>query len=302
MEGKRIDKYLAEKFEDTSRSKLQKLIKSGKVLVNGESAKASCILHAGDDVFVPDLDEDVVVDAASENLDLEIIKETSDYLVINKPAGMVVHPGDNSHLTGTVVNAVLDKIDDNVGEEGRPGIVHRLDKDTSGALLVAKTADAYQHFVEQFKERKIKKLYKALVFGVPEHLKGVIEAPISRNLKFRKKMGVASAGSGKMAISEYSVDKVYKIDERISVSLIDVDIKTGRTHQIRVHMSSIGHPVVMDTSYGKTITNRRFKELFGLSRQFLHAERLSFIDLNGKKVSVIAKLPADLQAVLDQLV
>jgi len=300
MVRKRLDKHLAEKYSEISRSRLQKLIKTGGVLVNGVSVKASYTVNDTDDVFVPEL-VDKSVTIVSEKIDLDIIKKTDDYLVVNKPAGMVVHPSETGHNTGTVVNAVLDMVDPGVGEEKRPGIVHRLDKETSGVLLVARTQEAYEHFVKQFKERKIKKVYKALVFGSPEHPHGVIEAPIARDLKNRKKMGIASEKRGRIAVSEYEVVESYEIDPKLTVSLLDVDIKTGRTHQIRVHMSSIEHPVVMDTSYGNSSLNRQFKKRFGLDRQFLHAEKLSFVDLNGKRVSVKAKMPIALQDVLEKL-
>lgn len=299
-EKMRIDKYLALRMPDVSRSRLQKMIRDGSVLVNGVRVKASYVLKEGDDVDVREVVDDVSR-VEKQDIDLRILYECKDFMVIDKPAGVVVHPGESGHTKGTVVNALLDKIDEDVGEVGRPGIVHRLDKDTSGVLIVAKTKRGYKHFVEQFKGRKVRKVYLALVKGELEHKEGVIDSPISRNVRNRKKMGLVSEREGKRAVSRYKIVKEYEIDKGSFVSLVEVQIETGRTHQIRVHMAGIGHPVIGDNAYGTESFNRRFKEKFGLKRQFLHAEELEFVDLDGKKKKIASDLPKDLDNVLTKL-
>ena len=299
-EKMRVDKYLALRMPDVSRSKLQKMIQSGSVLVNGVCVKASYVLKEGDDVSVKEV-ESGEVKLKKEDIDLKVLYECEDFMVIEKPAGVVVHPGEGSHMKGTVVNALFDKIDEDVGEVGRPGIVHRLDKDTSGVLIVAKTKRGYKHFVEQFKGRKMQKVYLTLVKGVPEHKEGVIDSPISRNVRSRKKMGLVSEREGRKAISRYKIVKEYETLKGSFVSLVEVQIETGRTHQIRVHMAGIGYPVVGDNTYGMGSFNRRFKEKFGLKRQFLHAKELEFVDLDGKKKKIVSDLPRDLSEVLAKL-
>ncbi len=299
-EKMRIDKYLALRMPDVSRSRLQKMIRDGSVLVNGGKVKASYVLKEGDDVSVNEV-ESGEVKLKKEDIDLKVLYECEDFMVIEKPAGVVVHPGESGHMKGTVVNALLDKIDEGVGEVGRPGIVHRLDKDTSGVLIVAKTKRGYKHFVEQFKGRKVQKVYLTLVKGVPEHKEGVIDSPISRNVRSRKKMGLVSEREGRKAISRYKIVKEYETLKGSFVSLVEVQIETGRTHQIRVHMAGIGYPVVGDNTYGMGSFNRRFKEKFGLKRQFLHAKELEFVDLDGKKKKIVSDLPRDLSEVLAKL-
>jgi 23S rRNA pseudouridine1911/1915/1917 synthase len=291
----RVDKYLAAKKPEYSRSKIQKMIKTGEVLVNGGKVKASKVLNEGDDIKINE-EAEVEQKIEKEDLPVDILLEEKDYLVIDKPAGMVVHPSDTGHFKGTVVNAMMGKVKKGVGEDFRPGIVHRIDKDTSGALIVARTQEGYEYFVEQFKKRKIRKIYKALVKGILLHKEGIIDSPISRDVKSRKKMGLVSEKDGKSAISRYKV-----VQEFENQSLLEVEIETGRTHQIRVHMSAIDHPVIGDNTYGAGSYNRKFKEKFGLRRQFLHAERLEFIDVYGKKKKIVVDLPKDLKNVLAKL-
>lgn len=298
IEGVRLDKFLAMKLEALSRAKIQSFIKAGDVLVNDEKVKSSYILRLEDKVYVKNIDlvDDVLV---AEELNLEVLYEDDDCMVLDKPAGLVIHPGEGGkHLEGTVANAVKSKVDVGVGEDMRPGIVHRLDKDTSGVLAIAKTAIGYESLLQQFRERKIFKSYLALVNGVLNHPTGIINSPIGRDLKQRKKMAI-SAG-GKESISKYAVIDSFSLGQDRVFSLVEVQIKTGRTHQIRVHMAAIGHPVIGDDVYGTKAINKFFKEKYGLTRQFLHAQKLEFIS-GGKKVKIKSPLPGDLQKILNSL-
>ncbi len=305
MENIRLDKYVTLKYPELSRAKVQRLIKEGGILVNGKKVKTAYILSENDDVFVNEKSlKDSVLGVSTlkaEHFELKILYEDESCFVIDKPAGMVVHPGEGeTHLSGTVANAILSKVDPDAGEKDRPGIVHRLDKDTSGALLIAKTKKAYDFFVSQFKEGKVGKEYVVLVFGEPSHSIGKIDSPIGRSLKDRKKMAVMR--EGRYAVTDYEVEKVFESYDEGVVSLLKVGIPTGRTHQIRVHMSAIGYPVVGDDVYGETRRNRKFKERFGLKRQFLHAQKISFVSPDGdEKISVISSLPSELQRVLSSL-
>ncbi len=294
----RIDKYLAEQYVELSRSKIQKLIKEGRVLVNKEKVKVSYEVLEQDKVEVFQVEEaDRTI--FSEDTPVEILLEEKDYLVLNKPAGMVVHPSETGHFSGTLVNAMFDKIEKGVGESFRPGVVHRLDQDTSGLIVLAKTQKGYEHFVEQFKKRKVKKIYLALAKGLMEFKSGKIDSPIARSLNQRKKMAVIN--SGKSAVTIYKVVAEFEIKKDTFVSLVEVNLETGRTHQIRVHMAAIGHPVVGDNVYGVGSFNRTFKNTFELDRQFLHAYVLEFVDPGGKKQKIKAPLSKELQNVLDEL-
>ncbi|MEK7127034.1 MAG: RluA family pseudouridine synthase [Patescibacteria group bacterium] len=235
--------------------------------------------------------------------ELKILYEDASCMVIDKPAGIVVHPGENGKYVGkTISDAVLHKISKGLRKSDRPGIVHRLDKDTSGVLIVAKTLKGYENLVQQFKERQVRKIYFALVFGKLKYPEGIIDSPIGRNLNDRKKMWVQSEEFGRKAVSQYKVVKEFNVANGIMASLIEVKIETGRTHQIRVHMSAIGHPVIMDSTYGKKKINVVFGKKFGLGRQFLHAHEISFIYPKTKKtVLVRAELSDDLKDVLEKL-
>lgn len=233
---------------------------------------------------------------------LNILYEAKDFLVIDKPNGISVHPAKMDSKEKTLINLFIDKIDKNVGDPLRPGIVHRLDKDTSGVMIIARTNKGYDYFVDQFKQHKIKKVYLALVKGILEFKEGIIDSPISRDLKNRKRMSVTSQRRGKMAISQYKVLKEYSFDNKTYVSLVEIAPETGRTHQIRVHFAAISHPIICDEVYGIRSFNKSFKEKFKLDRQFLHAHQVSFKDpLTKKLIKIKAELPEDLSLVLQSL-
>ncbi len=288
--GERLDKYLAAQFADISRAQIQTLIRAGQVTVNGVAAKASLRLEGGERirVQVPVGEESAAPEP--EAIPLVVLYEDEHVAVVDKPAGMVVHPAFG-HQTGTLVNAVLSRWPQiaTFAEPGRAGIVHRLDKETSGVIVIAKTAQALESLRAQFKAYTIRKRYVALVEGLPDTPEGVIDAPIGRDTRQRKRMAVVR--DGRAALTEFRVVEVF-----ISFSLLDVWPKTGRTHQIRAHLAFIGHPVVGDTVYG------RRKQPFTLKRHFLHAVSLTFTHpVSGEPITVESPLPAALQNLLDKL-
>lgn len=259
LREERIDKYLAEEL-DISRSTVKKMIDEGFVLVNGKEVKASLILSEADELFVKD---GFIKEASfeAEDIPINIVYEDDDLLVINKKSGMVVHPG-NGNISGTLVNALMHYTKNLSKKEAfRPGIVHRIDKDTSGLMLVAKNDKAHDILAEGFKNKTIKREYIALVCGVIQEDSGVIDAPIGRDTKDRKKMCVTSENS-KKAVTHFKVLKRYE-----HYTLLRLILDTGRTHQIRVHMKYIGHPVYNDPVYGKAYND------FG---QFLHSASIDF--------------------------
>lgn len=258
----RIDKYLAEKLKEASRSQIQGWIKEELVSVNKESVKANYKIQPDDEIQI-DVPEPVEIDAEPEDIPIDIIYQDSDVAVINKPQGMVVHPSVG-HYSGTLVNALLYHIKDLSGINGkiRPGIVHRIDKDTSGLLMVAKNDQAHEILAEQLKDKKAKREYVALVHGVIPHEKGTIDAPIGRDPKNRKKYAVVD--NGKPSVTHFEV-----IERFTDYTLVKLVLETGRTHQIRVHMDYIGHPLAGDPMYGPR------KTLKG-NGQFLHAKSLGF--------------------------
>lgn len=259
LREERIDKYLAEEL-GISRSTVKKMIDEGFVLVNGKEVKASLILSEADELFVKD---GFIKEASfeAEDIPINIVYEDDDLLVINKKSGMVVHPG-NGNTSGTLVNALMHYTKNLSNKEAfRPGIVHRIDKDTSGLMLVAKNDKAHDILAEGFKNKTIKREYIALVCGVIGEDSGVIDAPIGRDTKDRKKMCVTSENS-KKAVTHFKVLKRYE-----HYTLLRLILDTGRTHQIRVHMKYIGHPVYNDPVYGKAYND------FG---QFLHSASIDF--------------------------
>lgn len=270
----RLDAYLAAGISDWSRARIQRLIEDGDVLVNGRAVKPSYKLRAGDAIEV-ELVTASATEFTPEHIPLEIVYEDAELVVVNKPAGLVVHPGAGIK-SGTLANALAFHFRQLSGRGGRerPGIVHRLDKDTSGLIVVAKTEEAHEKLSEQFRTREVFKSYLALVHGRVADESGRIEQPIARDPRHRTRMAVVRGG--RPALSLYRVQKSF---ERFT--LLEVEIKTGRTHQIRVHLQWLKHPVVGDETYGggrdKTIADTRVRAAVArLGRIFLHAARLGF--------------------------
>lgn len=305
--GKRLDQFLVSQLPDTSRARVQELIAAEKVLVNGKAAKASVKLRGGEQIEIIGEVPRPPLRATAEDIPLDIIYEDNDLAVIDKPAGMMVHAGagatDNERNRGTLVNALLHRFGalSNLGGELRPGIVHRLDKETSGLIIVAKNDSAHRKLAAEFSGRRIKKTYIALVHGWPKKDKGTIASSISRDAVRRSRMTTRRSG-GREAITHFEVER--RIDSAYGkFALLKLKIETGRTHQIRVHMSSLGHPVVGDTLYGapREIRGKPGPEL-SLARNFLHAAELQFVHpRTGETLSLAAHLPAQLQEFLGQL-
>lgn len=309
----RLDRFLSINLPDRTRAFLQKLIKDGNVKLNGMiTNKSGYKVKTFDEIeiIIPKLK---TVRAEAEDIDLNILYEDKDIIVIDKPAKMVVHPSETGgHIKGTVVNAILYHCKGGlksslkggltgISGEIRPGIVHRLDKDTSGVLVVAKTDSAQQSLTKQFSERKIKKEYLALVRGKITPERAIIDSPIGRSAKDRKKMAITDEEKGREAVTEYKLYKVYELGDEC-YSLLKINLKTGRTHQIRVHMNAIGFPVVGDIVYGDQKVNKKFLERFGLDRQFLHAAKLTITHpRTGKKMTFESKLSEELERALDSL-
>ena len=279
--GQRIDKYLSEQLADLSRSYLQKIIKDGNVLVNGEPKKSSYRLEDGDEVTA-DLPELKSPDIEPENIPLDILYEDDSILMVNKPKGMVVHPSAG-HYTGTLVNAVLWHCQgqlSGINGVSRPGIVHRIDKDTTGVLVVCKNDAAHNAVAAQLKEHSITRKYRAIVHGVIKEDEGTVDAPIGRHPTERKKMA-SGVKNGKRAVTHYRVLERFQ-----GYTYVECQLETGRTHQIRVHMASIHHPLLGDTVYGPA------KDSHHLEGQTLHAMVLGLIHpVTGEYLEVEAPLP-----------
>ena len=285
----RIDKYLNEIFKDKSRSYLQGLIENGNIKVNEKPIKSNYKLKEDDEIQVI-LPEPVYLNVEAENIDLDIIYEDSDVIVVNKSKGMVVHPAPGNY-TGTLVNALLYHCKDLSTINGvvRPGIVHRIDKDTTGILVVAKNDDAHNFLSEQLKDHSMKREYYALVDGRLSNDEGTINKPLGRNKKDRLKFAIVP--DGKRAVTHYEVLERYK-----NTTLIKCVLETGRTHQIRVHMASISHPLVGDNVYGLK------KQKFKVDGQMLHAKVLGFIHPRTKEyMEFTSELPKNFQCLLDKL-
>lgn len=284
----RIDKFLSAQLPEQSRSYLQKIIKEGSVLVNGSSVKASYRMDDQDEVTIdlPELKEPEIV---AENIPLDILYEDDDLLMVNKPKGMVVHPSAG-HTTGTLVNAVMYHCKEDLsGINGvmRPGIVHRIDKDTTGVLVICKNDKAHNFVAEQLKEHSITRKYRAIVNGVIKEDEGTVNAPIGRHPTERKKMAI-NEKNGKHAVTHYRV-----LERFANHTYIECQLETGRTHQIRVHMASLHHPLLGDTVYGSQ------KNPYHLEGQTLHAMVLGLIHPStGSYLEVTAPLPEYFQKLL----
>ncbi len=287
---KRIDTYLAQQLPDLSRSRIQSLLKQGLITVDDKMVKPSCELWGGERITLL-IPEDKPLELKAQALDLDILYEDSDIIVLNKPQGMVVHPAAG-HYEGTLVNALLHHCTDLSGINGviRPGIVHRIDKDTSGLLVAAKNDAAHLGLTAQWKGHKIKRIYHAILHGIIGEPAGIIDAPIGRHARERKKMAV-QAGKGRQAITHY------RVLERFSqFTYAELKLETGRTHQIRVHMSYLGHPVAGDPLYGPK------KSKLHLNGQLLHAKVLGFKHpRSGQWLEFDSELPAYFQQFLEEL-
>jgi 23S rRNA pseudouridine1911/1915/1917 synthase len=302
--GERLDKLVTTilstqpgvEAEWASRTRVQAAIKDGRVIVNNKPGKAAYRVERGDVLYISPLDPPASSkEVLPEKIALDVVYEDESMVAINKPAGMVVHPALNSNLSGTLVNAVLYRWPQTaqVGSMIRAGIVHRLDKDTSGIIVIAKTEAARRDLMAQFKMRTVQKRYVALVHGVPDTPIGHIDAPIGRDPHQRKQMAVIR--KGKPSTTDYKVLKVFD-----GLSYIELLPKTGRTHQLRVHLAFIHHPILGDRVYG--FRKNAYGGFIRLKRQFLHAEALTVVSpATGQAITVHAPLPPDLQAVLDLL-
>jgi 23S rRNA pseudouridine1911/1915/1917 synthase len=306
--GQRVDRFLAERTQ-LSRSAIQRLARDGRVTVNGAAVEPAYKVRAGEALVVDVPDAEPALSLLGEDIPVDVLYEDDDVLVVNKPAGLVVHPA-HGHPTGTLVNAVVGKITSDTGRAAaRPGIVHRLDKDTSGVMIIAKNDVAQLALARQLQGRRFEKEYLALVWG--EVMAGRrIDAPIGRDPVNRKKMSAAATGkslrdSNRVRRSREAVTRVVAAEHfGRMLTLAQVAIHTGRTHQIRVHLSAIGHPVVGDPLYGGV--HRRvpgdLRAVTHLDRPFLHAARLAFTHpTDGRRMAFESPLPADLQHVLDEL-
>lgn len=287
---KRLDSYIVEELEDLSRTTVKRLIDEEKILVNGKKQKSSYKPEMGDVISI-DMPEAREIKLEAQNIPVPVIYEDNDIIVVNKPKGMVVHPA-NGNPNGTLVNAILAMCKNSlsgIGGEIRPGIVHRLDKDTSGLLIVAKNDTAHIKMSKQIQDRKVTKKYIALVKGVIAENEATIDLPIARSTKDRKKMGVDP--NGKNAITHFKVLKRYD-----KYTLLELKIDTGRTHQIRVHMSYIGHPIVGDSVYSNG------KNEFDIEGQMLHARYLEFKHpITGEELKLEAPIPEYFESILKKL-
>ena len=291
--SKRLDVFLSEKIEDATRSYIKTLIDDGKITVNLAKVKAGYKLKIGDSIDV-EIVEKKLENIVAEDIPLDIVYEDDDIIIVNKPKGMVVHPA-NGNYTGTMVNSLMNSHKDNLSSINgviRPGIVHRIDKDTSGILVVAKNDNAHKKLSEQFKIHSIKRKYIALVKGIIKEDKLTIDRPIGRSIKDRKKMAVTEKNS-RRAITHISVLKRFYSS---NVTLVEAELETGRTHQIRVHMAYLHHPLVGDEVYGKK--DSKFK----VNGQMLHAKYLGFIHpTSGKFVEFDSPLPEYFSSILMSL-
>jgi 23S rRNA pseudouridine1911/1915/1917 synthase len=304
--GRRLDQFLTMRLEDVSRARVQELIAEGNVQVNDAAAKASLKLRGGECVAVLGAVQRAPLKALPEDIPLDIVYEDDDLAVINKPAGMMVHAGagatEDARNRGTLVNALLHHVRSlsAVGGDLRPGIVHRLDKETSGLIVVAKNDEAHRKLSLQFAAREVKKKYVGLVHGWVKKDSGTISKNISRDRVRRMRMTTRIEG-GRTAVTHYRV--AGRLDTKFGkFTLLDVKIDTGRTHQIRVHMAALGHPVVGDTMYGAPKQARGPSAAIGLARNFLHSAQLEFTHpRTAKTIALSSELPEELREFLRKI-
>ncbi len=313
--GQRLDQYLAAKLADVSRARVQQLIEKGEVLVDNAATKASLRLRGGEQITVTGSPHAPPLRAIAEEIPLDIVYEDDDLAIVNKPAGMMVHAGagatEDARNRGTLVNALLHHFGalSGVGGELRPGIVHRLDRATSGLMVVAKNDESHRRLARQFSGRAVHKTYLALVHGWPKKQRDTIQSAISRDMQRRTRM-TTRRSDGREAVTHYVVTR--KIDSPYGkFALLELTIETGRTHQIRVHMSSLGHPVVGDTLYGapgelRTESGKRraagAPATLALERNFLHSAKLELLHpRTGERLSFTRALPVELETLLRKL-
>jgi 23S rRNA pseudouridine1911/1915/1917 synthase len=313
--GKRLDQYLSAQLSEASRARVQQLIEKGEVLVDNGATKASLRLRGGEQITVTGSQQAPPLRAMAEEIPLDIVYEDDDLAIVNKPAGMMAHAGagatDDARNRGTLVNALLHHFGalSGVGGELRPGIVHRLDRATSGLMVVAKNDESHRRLARQFSGREVHKTYVALVHGWPKKQRGTIQSAISRDAQRRTRM-TTQRSDGREAVTHYVVTR--KIDSPYGkFALLELKIETGRTHQIRVHMSSLGHPVVGDTLYGapgelRTESGKRraagAPATLALGRNFLHSAKLELAHpRTGERLSFARELPVELEGLLGQL-
>ncbi len=297
--GLRLDKALAELLPELSRERLKSLIVEGEVTTDGRTLNPSVKVGAGQ-LYAVNIPAPAEAEAIAQDIPLNIVHEDADLIVVDKPAGLVVHPAAGN-LDGTLVNALLHHCRgelSGIGGVARPGIVHRIDKDTSGLLVVAKSDRAHEGLAQQFKAHSIDRLYAAIVYGLPQPSAGTVDTWIGRSDADRKKMAVHREGRGKHAVTHYRT-----IERLAGAALVECKLETGRTHQVRVHMAHLGHPLIGDPVYSRD--RKGFKtilETLRFKRQALHAKRLGFIHpLTGQKLSFDSALPTDMQELLSEL-
>ena len=297
--GLRLDKALAELLPELSRERLKSLIVEGEVTTDGRTLNPSVKVAAGQ-LYAVNIPAPAEAEAIAQDIPVNIVHEDADLIVVDKPAGLVVHPAAGN-LDGTLVNALLHHCRgelSGIGGVARPGIVHRIDKDTSGLLVVAKSDRAHEGLAQQFKTHSIDRLYAAIVYGLPQPSAGTVDTWIGRSDADRKKMAVHREGRGKHAVTHYRT-----IERLAGAALVECKLETGRTHQVRVHMAHLGHPLIGDPVYSRD--RKGFKtilETLRFKRQALHAKRLGFIHpLTGQKLSFDSALPTDMQELLSEL-
>jgi 23S rRNA pseudouridine1911/1915/1917 synthase len=300
--GQRLDAVVASRLPALSRSHVARLIRAGHITVSGHIRKPGYLTKPGD-IVETEVPSQEPVTCQPEPIPLSILHEDRDVIVLDKSSGLVVHPGAG-HKGGTLVNALLHHCPgiEGVGDHARPGIVHRLDKETSGTMVVAKTSLAYDSLIRQFKTREVRKTYLALAYGQVKKAEGVIDLPIGRHPKHRKKMSVKSSQSR-------PTETRWQINEAFTeVTLLEIDLRTGRTHQVRVHCAAMGHPLVGDATYGKkrkwqkVLSKKTLQALKNARRQMLHAWQITFVHpRTGTKMHFESPLPSDMASVLGAL-